>query len=421
MSTGRPRHYGHLLQVPKESLTLYTSFHDLIHVHSCMSGADNPRGQNFDVKETSCHFGHLQQFSKASLWVWHYTIFFTILYMDIAPGQGLMTAWGQNFDVNSIILSLGSFVGSFKKIPLKSDFIQFFHDFIHIFSPGAATDSPQWTKFWCQQKCLVTSFICCMFQKNVFEVWFYTFFPWFITCIQPWGRGRQPPGDKILMSTARLYHFTHLLQVSKKSLWSLILYNFFHNFIYVYSPRAGADNPLGTQFWCQQEHLVILVICCKFQKNLFEVWFYTICFMTLYMYIAPGQGQTTPRGQCFDFNRNVRSLHSFVANFKKKVFGVWFYTIFSWFILIHLYSPGQGQTATREQNFDVNRKALSLYPFVACFKEISLKSDFIHFFHNLIHVYSPKARGIQPPRDKILMPTETSCQFSYLLLVSKYR
>ena len=41
---------------------------------------------------------------------------------------------------------------------------------------------------------------------------------------------------------------------------------------------------------------------------------------------------------------------------------------------------GQGQTAPRGQNLDVNRKALSLYPFVASFKEISLKSDFIHFF-----------------------------------------
>ena len=43
-------------------------------------------------------------------------------------------------------------------------------------------------------------------------------------------------------------------------------------------------------------------------------------------------------------------------------------------------APGQGQTAPRGQNFDVDRKASSLYPFVASFKEISLKSDFIHFF-----------------------------------------
>ena len=48
--------------------------------------------------------------------------------------------------------------------------------------------------------------------------------------------------------------------------------------------------------------------------------------------------------------------------------------------LIHVYSPGQGQTAPRGQIFDANRKALSLYSFVASFKEISLKSDFIQFF-----------------------------------------
>ena len=54
---------------------------------------------------------------------------------------------------------------------------------------------------------------------------------------------------------------------------------------------------------------------------------------------------------------------------------------------LHVYSPGgggggggQGQTAPRGQNFDVNRKALSLNPFVASFKKISLKSDFIQFF-----------------------------------------
>ena len=52
MSTGRPHHYGHLLQVLKEflqPLTSYTSFHVLINVYSHRSGADNPRGQNFDV------------------------------------------------------------------------------------------------------------------------------------------------------------------------------------------------------------------------------------------------------------------------------------------------------------------------------------------------------------------------------------
>ena len=181
MSTGRPHHNGHLLQV-KESLqplTLYTFFHDLINVYSHRSGADNPRGQNFDV--------------------------------------------------NRNLLSLQSFATSFKKISLMSDFIHFFS--------------------------------------------------WFYTCIQPQGRGWQPPGNEILMSTGTSCHLGHLLQVSKKSLWSLILYNFFHELIHVYNHGGGADSPQGTKFWCQQKGLIILPICCKFQRNLFEVWFYTIFFM----------------------------------------------------------------------------------------------------------------------------------------------
>ena len=59
-----------------------------------------------------------------------------ILYMYIALGQGLTTPLGQNFDVNRNILSLRSFVASFKKISLKSDFIQFFYDLIYVYSPG---------------------------------------------------------------------------------------------------------------------------------------------------------------------------------------------------------------------------------------------------------------------------------------------
>ena len=72
-------------------------FHDLINVYSRRSGADNPRGQNFDV--------------------------------------------------NRNLLSFRSFATSFKKISLKSEFIQFFHDFIHVYSPGVGADNPLGTKF----------------------------------------------------------------------------------------------------------------------------------------------------------------------------------------------------------------------------------------------------------------------------------
>ena len=58
-------------------------------------------------------------------------------------------------------------------------------------------------------------------------------------------------------------------------------------------------------------------------------------------------------------------------------------------------APRQGQTATRGQSFDVNRNILSLRSFVASLK-MSLKSDFIHFFHDLIHVYSPGAGADSP-------------------------
>ena len=84
-------------------------------------------------------------------------------------------------------------------------------------------------------------------------------------------------------------------------------------------------------------------------------------------------------------------------------------------------APGQGQTAPRGQSFDVNRNVLSFYSFVASFKTMSLKSDFIHFFHDLIHVFSPRAGGIKPSRDKVLMSTETSCHIGHLLLVPNHR
>ena len=38
-----------------------------------------------------------------------------------------------------------------------------------------------------------------------------------------------------------------------------------------HSPYAGADNPLGPKFLCQQEGLITMVICCKFKKNLFNL------------------------------------------------------------------------------------------------------------------------------------------------------
>ena len=153
------------------------------------------------------------------------------------------------------------------------------------------------------------------------------------------------------MSTERPCHFAHLLQVSKWSLRNLILYTFLM-ILYMYiAPGQGQKTPLGTNFWCQQKTLITSTICCKFQTNLFELWFYTHFLMFFHMYIAPGQRQTTLCGQ----------------------------------------------------NSDVNRKALSLCPFVASFKKISLKSDFIHIFACFYTcIYSPGAGADSPLRSEFL-------------------
>ena len=135
--------------------------------------------------------------------------------------------------------------------------------------------------------------------------------------------------------------------------------------------------------------------------------------MILYIYRAPGQGQTAPRRNSLGVKRNILSLHSFIASFKEISLNSDYIQFFH--DLIMYIAPGQGQTdprgqgqtAPRGRNFDVNRKALSLYPFVASFKEISLKSAFIHFFHVLIHVYSPGEGSIQPPGDKDFMSTDS--------------
>ena len=162
--------------------------------------------------------------------VWFYTIFFIILYMYIAPGQGLTTPSGWNFDVNWNILSLWSFVASLKKNHSEVWFyIFFFHDFIHVYSPGAGADSPQGAKF--------------DFNRNVMSL------------------------------------DSYVASLKKKCLWSLILNNIFHDLIHVNSPGAGVDGPQETKVWYQQKDLITLPICCKFQRNLFEVWFYTIFFM----------------------------------------------------------------------------------------------------------------------------------------------
>ena len=59
-------------------------------------------------------------------------------------------------------------------------------------------------------------------------------------------------------------------------------------------------------------------------------------------------------------------------------------------------APGLKLAAPRGRSFDVNRNISSLHSFVASLKQISLKFDFMQFFNDLIHVYRPKAGADSP-------------------------
>ena len=75
--------------------------------------------------ETSCDFAHLLQVSKTISLKSDFMHFFFHDFIHVySPGQGLTNPWERNFNVNRNILSL--LVASFKKISLKSDFMQSF-------------------------------------------------------------------------------------------------------------------------------------------------------------------------------------------------------------------------------------------------------------------------------------------------------
>ena len=78
------------------------------------------------------------------------------------------------------------------------------------------------------------------------------------------------------------------------------------------------------------------------------------------MYIAPGQGLKTPWGLNFGVNRNMLSLRSFVASFKKISLKSDF---IHFLVILYMYIAMQGQTAPRGQSFDVSRNCLSLHSF----------------------------------------------------------
>ena len=160
------------------------------------------------------------------------------------------------------------------------------------------------------------------------------------------------------------------------------------------APGQGQTSPWGTKFWCQQKFLITLPICCQFKNNLFEVWFFTIFYVVFSHVYSPRQGQATHWGRKVYENRKAFFLCPYVASFKMISSKSDFIHIFNDFI--HVYSSGARAENPWGQTFDVNRKPLSPRPFVASFKQISLNSDFIHIFYVFPYVYSPRAGADNP-------------------------
>ena len=63
---------------------------------------------------------------------------------------------------------------------------------------------------------------------------------------------------------------------------------YFNAFIRVYSPRAGADNPFGTNVDVNRKPLSLCPFFASFKT------ISTCFFMFFHMYIAPGRGRQTP-------------------------------------------------------------------------------------------------------------------------------
>ena len=66
--------------------------------------------------------------------------------MNIAAAQGQTTPRDKIL-MSTETSSFRSFATSLKKISLKSDFVQFLHDLIHLYSHGAGADNPLGMKF----------------------------------------------------------------------------------------------------------------------------------------------------------------------------------------------------------------------------------------------------------------------------------
>ena len=175
-------------------------------------------------------------------------------------------------------------------------------------------------------------------------------------------------------------------------------------YMYMCSPSAGAERPQGTKFWCHQKGLITFVCLCwglTSQSTIFQSyrdggtpsWVINQYFRgvkclaqghnTAAVGFEPPTSRSGVRHSTTEPPRSPLSLFSSVASFKEISSKSDFIQLFSWFNTC-IQFRGRGQ------NFDVNRKALSLYHLLQISKKSLWSLILYNCVHDLIHVYSPR-------------------------------
>ena len=178
-----------------------------------------------------------------------------------------------------------------KKTALKSNFIYiFFHVSPYVYSPRQGQTIHWGQNFDDNRKAFSLCPYVASFKRSLRNLILYTFLMILYMYIAP-GQGEKTPWGKLLMSTESPYHFDHLLQVSNKSLWILILYTFLM-FFHMYIALGQGQTTLCGQN--QQKSLVTLPICCKFKKiYLWSPILYIIFHVFIHVY-SPWAGADNP-------------------------------------------------------------------------------------------------------------------------------
>ena len=149
--------------------------------------------------------------------------------------------------------------------------------FIHVHIAPGQGETALGDNFLWKQKGLITLMTGCMF-KNLYicPLIVCTFFM------------------ILYMYIASAGQITHLGQSFDVNRKASSLYTHIHDLIKVYSPGAGTDNPKGHNFDVNRNILRLRSFVTSFKIISLKSDFMHIFLMILYMYIAPGQGQTTP-------------------------------------------------------------------------------------------------------------------------------